>query len=165
MKNSNGKVSKFIKKNALYLILAFCILAVGFTAMLMLLVGEQNRSISMDDGPIIDTPVEKPNEDVETPVDKPDLPSQDIPVEKPDDSIVDEPVVSVVEFIMPVANASSISDYSEMMVFNSTLGRYTAHLAIDFFAPEGTNVMAVYDGVIESVENTLLNGTTITVNC
>ncbi len=153
MKNSNGKVITFIKKNALYLILAFCILAVGFSVMLTLLIGEQGNTVNIDDTPVIDTPVEKPDE-----------PVIDTPVEKPDDPVIDTPVTTVIEFILPVSNATSIGEYSETMVFNSTLGRYTAHLAIDFFAPEGTEVFAAYSGTIESVENTLLGGTTITIN-
>ena len=37
-------------------------------------------------------------------------------------------------------------------------------MAIDFFAEEGTNVLAVYDGTISNIENTLLTGTTITID-
>lgn len=150
MKNSNGKVITFIKKNALYLILATCILAVGLSVMLMLLSNET----ATDTGNVDDTPV------VETPIDPP---IDDTPVVKPDDT-PDTPVVTVIEFIMPVANATSIGEYSEQMVFNSTLGRFSAHLAIDFFAPEGTEVLAVYGGTVESVDTTLLHGTTITID-
>jgi murein DD-endopeptidase MepM/ murein hydrolase activator NlpD len=64
---------------------------------------------------------------------------------------------------MPVENPTSIGEYSESMVFNSTLGRFSAHMAIDFFADEGTDVLAVYDGKISKIENTLLKGTTITI--
>lgn len=165
MKHSNGKVITFIKRNALYLILAFCILAVGLSAILMLLIGEQNQSANIDDTPVIENPVDKPDDPIiDNPVDKPDDPIIDTPVDKPDDPVIDTPVNTVIEFILPVANATSIGEYSETMVFNSTLGRFTAHLAMDFFAPEGTQVLAVYDGTIESVENTLLGGTTITLN-
>lgn len=150
MKNSNGKVITFIKKNALYLILATCILAVGLSVMLMLLSNET----ATDTGNVDDTPV------VETPIDPP---IDDTPVVNPDDT-PDTPVVTVIEFIMPVANATSIGEYSEQMVFNSTLGRFSAHLAIDFFAPEGTEVLAVYGGTVESVDTTLLHGTTITID-
>lgn len=161
MRNSNGKVISFIKRNALYLILASCILAIGLSVMLVLLSGDSTiDSGSVDDNPSVEKPIETPND--ELPVEKPND-NDDTPVDNPNDNI-DTPVVTVVEFIVPVANASSISEYSEQMVFNSTLGRFTAHLAIDFFAPEGTEVLAVYGGTIESVETTLLQGTTITID-
>lgn len=150
MKNSNGKVITFIKRNALYIILAACILAIGLSITFMLI----NRETKLDSGKVEDEPV------VETPIDPP---IDDTPVDKPDDT-PDLPVTTVIEFIVPVANATSIGEYSEQMVFNSTLGRFSAHLAIDFFAPEDTDVLAVYDGTIESVDTTLLHGTTITID-
>ena len=65
---------------------------------------------------------------------------------------------------MPVNTTISVGEYSETMVFNQTLNRYSSHKAIDFFAPEGTPVMAVYDGTIESVNTSLLQGTTIIID-
>ncbi len=150
MKNSNGKVITFIKRNALYIILAACILAIGLSITFILI----NKQTKLDSGNVDDKPV------VETPIDPP---VDDTPVDKPDDT-PDLPVTTVIEFIVPVANATSIGEYSEQMVFNSTLGRFSAHLAIDFFAPEDTDVLAVYDGTIESVDTTLLHGTTITID-
>ena len=161
MKNSNGKVTTFFKRNALYLILAACILAIGLSITFMLLAKDTNTNTgSVDDKPVVETPIDPPIDD--TPVINPDD-TPDTPVVNPDD-IPDTPVTTVIEFIVPVANATSIGDYSEQMVFNGTLGRFTAHLAIDFFAPEGTDVLAVYGGTIESVETTLLQGTTITID-
>ncbi|MBQ8426336.1 MAG: M23 family metallopeptidase [Clostridia bacterium] len=159
MKKSNGKVITFIKRNALYLILAFCILAIGLSITLALISknAEMNTGNLNDDKPVVETPIDPPEDD--NTAQNPD----DTPVQNPDDT-PDVPVSTPVQFIMPVANATSIGEYSEQMVFNSTLNRFTAHMAIDFYASEGTEVMAVYDGTIESVENTLLHGTTITVD-
>lgn len=50
------------------------------------------------------------------------------------------------------------------MVFNKTLGIYTGHMGIDFAADAGTNVVAVYDGTIESVTTSYLQGTTVTID-
>ena len=41
---------------------------------------------------------------------------------------------------------------------------YSSHLAIDYYAPEGTNVLAVFDGNVLSIETTFLQGTTITID-
>jgi murein DD-endopeptidase MepM/ murein hydrolase activator NlpD len=65
---------------------------------------------------------------------------------------------------MPVDAPENITEYSETMVFNKTLKRYSAHLATDFFAQEGTPVKAVYEGKIEKVENNLLTGVSITID-
>jgi murein DD-endopeptidase MepM/ murein hydrolase activator NlpD len=147
----NGKAIRFFRKNALYFILAGCILAIGLSITFMLISGNQTVDTGdAGDKPVVETPIDpgnKPDEPVDTPTDTPDL-----------------PVSTKIEFISPVASATSIGAYSEQMVFNSTLNMFTAHLAIDFYAPEGTEVLAVYNGTIEKVENTLLNGTTITID-
>ena len=140
----------FIKRNALYMVLSLCIIAVGVSVALMLS-SDFDNTLSNDDVPSVNNPL-----------DPDDTPSD--PVVSPEDTTPETPVDAPVVFIMPVANASSIGEYSETMVFNSTLGRYSTHLAIDFFAEEGTNVLAVYDGVVEDVQTTLLKGTTITID-
>ena len=159
MKKANGKFVLFLKKNALWLILSFCILAVGLSVTLMMVTGG-------DAG----TQIEKPNDndddnkpgdnDDNKPGDNDDN-DEDVIVPGDDDN---EPVDTVIVFAMPVENATSIGEYSETMVFNSTLSRFSTHLAIDFFAPEGTDVLAAYDGVVESVTNDLLKGYTVTID-
>lgn len=152
MKKSTTKVLNFMKKNAVYLILALCIVAVGLSVTLMFL---KNNTVTPDlsaEAPIEDvdkSQVQEPEEPVIIP-DVPDVPS--------------EPVDTVITFILPVENATSIEDYSETMVFNSTLSRYESHMATDFYAEEGTNVLAVYSGTVENIESTLLTGITITID-
>ena len=124
MKKSNGRLIMFMRRNAVYLVLALCIVAVGLSITFMLL-SDASVDSTLDSGknpPVIETPIEP-----------------DEPVVKPDDP-------------------------TERMVFNSTLGHYSAHLAVDFYAPEGTEVVAVYDGTIKSVESSLLKGTTVTID-
>jgi murein DD-endopeptidase MepM/ murein hydrolase activator NlpD len=65
---------------------------------------------------------------------------------------------------MPVESSSEYGEYADTMVFNQTLNRFESHKAIDFFAEEGAPVVAVYDGTVESVTNTLLHGTTIIID-
>lgn len=149
----NGKVTRFFRKNALYFILTGCILAIGLSITFMLISGKQ----TVDTGNANDKP------GIETPVDPPVDQTPDEPTDTPSDT-PDIPVSTKIEFILPVESATGIGEYSEQMVFNSTLNMFTAHLAIDFYAPEGTEVLAVYNGTIEKVESTLLNGTTITID-
>ena len=149
MKKTNSKTLNFFKSNAVYFIFALCIVAIGLSITLVLL---------------DKTPVDQ----VQDPV------GDQIVVEKPGDQIEDvedilppetsDPVVKPIIFVMPVESSTSISEYSEQMVFNSTLGRFSAHLAVDFFAPEGTKVLAVYDGTVESVTTEFLTGTTVIID-
>ena len=142
----------FFRRNAVYLILAFCILAVGLSLTLIL----TNR-------PDEQIQVEVP-EDPSDPVDKPGTEDPSDPVDKPDTDEPTGPVVDVITFVMPVQNATKITEYSETMVFNSTLGRFSSHAAVDFFAEEGTPVFAVEDGTVESVTNGILEGVTVVVD-
>lgn len=156
MKQTESKALNFFKRNAVYLILAFCILAIGLSVTLVL-VHRNNEAQQLEN------PLEQ-----EDPSDNTDLPSEpeepDDPVDVPGIEEPDEPVIDVIEFIMPVENATEIAGYSESMVFNSTLGRFSAHTAIDFFAAEGTPVYAVEDGTVESVTNGILEGVTVIID-
>lgn len=161
-REKENKFLFFIRRNALYLILTACILAVGLSITLMLINQQNDNSALVEpDVPVVIDPVP------DVPVVEPDVPvvEPDEPVVEPDVPVVpDEPVDKPVIFIMPVENTTSIGAYSEIMVWNSTLGRFTAHLGIDFYAEEGTSVLAVYDGTIESVETSLIYGTTVTID-
>lgn len=144
MKKTQSKTTEFMKKNAIYFVMGLCIIAIGFSILYMVL-------------PVDNDLTNKPDVDVSTPIEPDDT---DEGSDIPDDEPVQKPVV----FIMPVSSPDSIVEYTETMVWSSTMSRYSAHLAIDFFAPEGTDVLAVYDGTVESVENTLLTGYTVTIN-
>lgn len=148
MNKTRTNILLFLKRNAIYLVLGLCIIAVGLSITFMLLQKQNDLSLDAGDTPAIIEP--DPN--------KPSGPSG-----TPDDENV-EPVQKPVVFIMPVSNSTSINEYSTTMVYNSTLNRYSSHLAVDFFASEGAEVFAVYDGVIASVETTFLQGTTITID-
>lgn len=142
-KSKQNNVLRFIKANAVYLVLGLCILAVGLSITYMLLQKENTFSLDVGQNPS----VENPSDSVITP------PEEELnPVQKP------------IEFIMPVEKPTSIGEYGDTMVYNSTLGRFTSHLAIDFYASEGSDVYAVFDGTILSVETSFLQGTTITID-
>lgn len=147
MEKSKGKVRTFLKKNAVYFLLAFCVIAIGLSVTLSLL---------KSNNPVMDNDYLQNENDVSK---IPDEPVVEIP-----DVTPSEPVTKVVTFIMPVADVTEISEYSETMVWSSQLKRYSAHKAIDFFAPEGSKVYACYEGTIESVETTLLQGTTVVID-
>jgi len=72
---------------------------------------------------------------------------------------------TVLTFIMPVENGKVTKEYTQdTVVFNQTLGVYSAHLAVDISGVEGAKVFCAYDGVIESIETSYLLGTVITID-
>lgn len=155
--NNNNKATKFFKKNGLYLLLALCIIAIGLSVALSL-TGTNDPIIpdnSLNNDNITNEGNGNTNEPDEIPDDTPSSGTED-----PSDT----PVSTVITFAMPVTNASKVTEYSETMVFNSTLNRFSAHKAIDFFAEEGTPVLAVYKGTVENVETSLLQGVTVTID-
>ena len=151
MKQTENKFLIFLKRNAVYLILALCIIAVGVSVTLMLVKRQRELNNS------VDVPV------IESPDDSLGTGDSSDSTGTPDEGD-GQPVDAPITFSIPVENPTSIGEYSETMVFNSTLGRFSTHLAIDFFAEEGTKVCAAYDGIVENVETTLLKGTTVTIN-
>lgn len=154
----NSKVIGFLRRNAVYFILSLCILAIGLSVTLMLI--NRDKSVINDvKVPDVDVEVNGGTNDGSSDVGNDQTPNPDQGVDKEED-----PVIKVVSFIMPVESSSEYGEYADTMVFNQTLNRFESHKAIDFFAEEGAPVVAVYDGTVESVTNTLLHGTTIIID-
>ncbi|MBE7086857.1 MAG: M23 family metallopeptidase [Clostridiales bacterium] len=142
------KFSEFIKRNSAYFVLALCIIAVGLSITFAVINApnlSENGSGAID---VVDPTPEGPSD----------------PVVDPTPSEPSTPVVETITFIMPVASPERTSVYSDTLVFNGTLGRYSSHSGIDFFADEGTPVYAVYGGVIESVTNDVIKGVTVIID-
>lgn len=135
-----GKVLEFMKKYAGIIVVAFCIIAIGLSVTLVVIGKDSFDSAVIDNvTPVINNGQEDVNPTIED---------------------TDKPIL----FISPVLNAESVSAFCETVAYNQTLKRYQSHMGIDFFAESGTPVMAVYDGVIESVDNSIVNGYTVTIN-
>jgi len=159
METKKQKKANFFKRNVYFFILAF-ILIVAISLTVILFVTGNNAVINTVDSSLNDT-VNLPDSQTSStpsenkPIIKPDLddkPEDTVPTEKP------------MTFIMPIDNATVICDYTATtVVYNKTLGIYTGHMAIDFSAPMGAEVKAVYEGTVESIETTYLTGTTVTI--
>ena len=74
----------------------------------------------------------------------------------------DEPTDTEVVFALPVSGATVATTYT--FWYNSTLNRYNLHTGIDFKADAGTSVTAAYDGTIESITDTLLEGGKVVID-
>ena len=81
-----------------------------------------------------------------------------------EDSTTNEPVVNTpVGMAMPLETVSIANDYG--FYHNKTLNNYYEHKGVDFSAEVGTAVLAVQDGVVESIyRDDVLTGSEITVN-
>ncbi len=155
MKQNENRFLDFLRRNAVYLVLSLCIIAIGVSVALVIANRQNQFNADLDNNQTAEIPDEPTGgEEDLTPTD---------PVDNPDQTPTDPVDVSIV-FLMPVENPTSVGEYSETMVWNGTLGRFSSHMAIDFFADEGTAVVCVYDGVVKSVETTLLKGTTIVID-
>lgn len=71
----------------------------------------------------------------------------------------------VVAFTSPVLNPTILKGYSDTeLQYNKTLNVWELHKAIDFAADVGTDVLAVYDGIVTKVTTNLLDGTVIEID-
>lgn len=88
----------------------------------------------------------------------PVLPDDNIQVNTPASS--SEPIV----FVAPLDSVNIIKDYTDKQLQeDKTTGIWQTHQAIDFSASENASVKAVYTGEIENVENSMMDGTVITL--
>jgi len=72
---------------------------------------------------------------------------------------------NTVVFLEPVANTTILKNYSASeLQFNATLNQWEAHKAVDFVAESGTNVLAAYDGTVQSIYTNYLEGTVIVID-
>ncbi len=86
---------------------------------------------------------------------------------KPEDTDIPEiPVDSeeIISFVLPIENGTISKEYAEdHLLEDKTTGFWQAHMAIDFSATEGSKVLSVYDGTVEKIENSMMDGLVITI--
>lgn len=176
-----SKIKNFMKKNMYYVLLFVCIAAVG-TMITVTVLNSAEPDISIEapedenKKPDIQTPEDEiptpENPDTQKPEDeKPDQTPEDKPgssdtdtnepvVTPPDTDVVTKPIV----FGLPV-EGSVLCAYSDSeLVYCTTLKQWQTHSGIDYACVEGSEVKAVYGGVVESVTTDSLNGTVVTIN-
>ena len=70
-----------------------------------------------------------------------------------------------ITFMSPVLNGTISKGYSNTeLQYNQTLNQWEAHFGIDFVSASGTDVVACYDGKIESVYSNTLEGEVVTID-
>ncbi len=154
MKEQNGSEKKkgMSKERKFYLFTAIgCAVTLVAIILVAVLIPSQN---SVDDPTL-----NKPSSSVEQSVEDESGDPND-----QDSSGSNEPVVNTPEgMMMPVETVAIINDFG--FYHNKTLNNYYEHKGVDFTAEVGTEVLAVDDGVVESIyRDDVLTGTEITVD-
>ena len=152
---SNNKAVNFLRKNVYYFVFILSLALLSIITVALVATNENSSSGSSNDN-VIEQPDDSANSGNE----------QETPGENLNPPVEEDttPTVTVIVFEMPV-NGTILKEYvGASVVYNQTLGLYTGHKAIDFLADEGAEVKCSYDGVIESVTTSNLEGTTITID-
>lgn len=132
----------FLKRNAFYFLVVLCIASIA--TVIALAVTYNNNSASDALLNADDVPTVKPEEN--EPQNKPD--------EEQKDPVIPEKKLT---FNCPV-NGSVSKDYSDnLLVWNSTMGEFAAHLGVDFTADDG-KVYASADGTVKETGHNDLDG-------
>ena len=72
---------------------------------------------------------------------------------------------TAIVFSSPIEGASITKEFAnDKLVEDKTSGYWQTHEGIDISAKEGTSVLAVFDGVVLSVEETMMEGTVVTIS-
>lgn len=133
------KMKNFIKKNSYALAVSCCVL-IAVTIIGIGAVAYSNQNTNVVENNI--------------PTNNPSIPEDDVPTNSD----------TIITFVLPVKDGEIYKEYAENhLLEDKTTGFWQAHMAIDFKATEGTKVLAVYDGVVEKIENSMMDGLTITI--
>ena len=162
--SKNTKFADFIKKNAYYLAFVLCLSILVVITVALIVTGNQKSLDVGGSGNQIEQETGNQNSDQNGNENQNQNGNENQGDENQEQKPV-EPAPTVIIFEMPVAGADIIKDYvGASVIYNQTLGVYSGHKAIDFSAPEGTEVVCAYDGVVESIEISKVNGTSVIVN-
>ena len=137
-----AKMKRFLRKTQVFLRNNALALLIGATALLTLGVVGLSAYNAARLPNEENTQVQGPSQDESTPVGSTD----------------------VVVFENPLANINISKDYSATeLTEDKTTGIWQTHQAIDFVAAEGDEVFAVYNGKVENIENSMMDGTILTL--
>ena len=154
MKSFFLKLKHFFKRNIYPITVSVCtVLILGIVS-----VSAYNSIKDVQEVPNVEIETSKPS------IDEPiiDTGSGDLDeTEKPE---VIKPTVSSdpIIFNLPFEGAVVSKPYADnSLLYDNTTKLWCTHQGLDFSCEEGRQIVAVYDGVIEKIENSMMNGTTV----
>lgn len=153
MKNKNGltfgqRFKIFLKKNGFALAVTACaIMLVVALAVTAIIKTNQNNLLNID--------IEPTEENVQ---------QEDAVTEMPKEEMAPVTSDNVLTFIVPLKNYTIGNNFvNDNVVYNPTMNEWTTHEGVDFITESSESVMATADGVVESIEYSPLEGTTIII--
>lgn len=154
MKSFFIKLKHFFKRNIYPITVSVCtVLILGIVS-----VSAYNSIKGMEEVPNTNIETSKPS------VDEPIIDTGSTEVEEDEKPEVVKPTVSSqpIIFVLPFEGATVSKQYADKsLIYDNTTKLWCTHQGIDFSCEEGKSVVAVYDGVIEKIENSMMNGTTV----
>ena len=153
------KAKHFFRRNIYPITVSMCtVLVLGIITL------SAYSAIKESNSPVIDTTTPIVSENNQ-PADNIQDDTEKQEPQKPSDDKVNEPakpVVVAIIFDLPFENASIMKNYTDSsLVYDATTNLWCTHQAIDFSAVEGQQVKAVYDGIVEKIESSMMYGTVV----
>lgn len=172
--NSSGKrLEGFFTGKGFYIVLFLCAAVIGVSAW-MLAAGNgtmEDELASINDAAFsrVETVIIPPAEEEVTEVIMIDPEDMVIETaeEAPEAIEVFEPAVEVVaepEYLWPVSGQIDREHSPQRLMYDETMGDWRTHEGVDILAPAGSTVTASRGGIVESVVQDDLYGTTVTVD-
>lgn len=161
IKQGFKKIFTFIKRNNYAFIVGVCMVALVTTvAITAVMKSKSNINSTISTIETNTTASISAGGDMEEPAT-----AVSVPVNEPKKELEEEPKKENIIFSLPVEKYTLGMGYSEdALIYNKTLKEWSTHLGIDYITEKDQKVYAVYDGVVETIEYSILEGTTIVID-
>ena len=154
MKNKKlANFTEFLKEKKYYIAVALCILTVGTVGF----ISYQNAQNAWDKTTL---PEQNALDAQDAIIPQDDVTEQSESVSKP----TKQPeTTGNKEYILPVDGTIDVGYSADIPVYSKTLADWRTHNGIDYTVAIGTEVKAINDGVVQSIETDNLLGVTVTI--
>ena len=154
MKSFLLKAKYFFKRNIYPITVSFC------TVLILAIVTVSAYNSIKEENPMPEVNIEtsKPADDVIVDSGAGNHDEENKIPEPVKPTVSSEPIV----FDLPFAGASITKKFADTsLLYDNTTKYWRTHQGLDFACSEGTQVVAVYAGTVEKIENSMMNGTTV----
>lgn len=141
----------FIKKRKYYIAVSLCILTIGTVGF----ISYRNAQKVWDDTTL---PEQNSLDATDVIIPKDDVEEESQSVSKPTTE-----QAKPKEYILPVDGIIDVGYSADTPIYSKTLEDWRVHTGIDYTVPLGTEVKAINDGVVQSIETDSLMGVTVTI--
>ncbi len=143
----------FIKKRKYYIAVSLCILTIGTVGF----ISYRNARNAWDDTTL---PEQNTLDATDTIIPADDVTEESESVSKP---TTEKEETKAKEYMLPVDGVIDVGYSADTPVYSKTLEDWRVHCGIDYTVPLGTEVKAINDGVVKSIETDSLMGVTVTI--